>query len=99
MKGLFPEEYGLSGRELAAAAAVKFYVGEVEGARSELKTIMGNGSVDGLALAAFIDRTVAYSIDNAQIAELQQVKGSLIVQDISVDLLDFLMKLQKASLQ
>ena len=91
MKGLFPEEYGLVGRELAAAAVVKFYVGEVEGARAELKGIMGNGSIDGLALADFIDRAVAYSKGRAQIAELQQVKGDLIVQDIGVDLLDFLM--------
>lgn len=98
MKGLFPEEYGLSGRELAAAAVVKFYVDEVEGARSELETIMDNGSVDGLALATFIDRAVAYSIDNAQIAELQQVKGTLIVQDISVDLLDFFMDCCKAKM-
>ena len=92
MKGLFPEEYGLSGRELAAAAVVKFYVGEVEEARAELESVMGDGSVDGLALAAFIDRAVAYSNDKTQIVEaVQQVKGSLIVQDISVDLLDFLM--------
>ena len=52
---------------------------------------MDNGSVDGSALAAFIDRAVAYSKGQAQIAELQQVKGTLIVQDIGVDLLDFLM--------
>ena len=91
MKGLFPEEYGLAGRELAAAAVVKFYIGEVEGARAELESIMGNGSVDGLALAAFIDRAVAYSKGRAQIAELQQVKGDLIVQEIGVNLLDFLM--------
>ena len=91
MKELFPEEYGLTGRELAAVTVVKFYVGEVEGARVELEGIMDNGSVDGHALAAFIDRAVAYSIGQARINELQQVKGSLIVQDISVDLLDFLM--------
>lgn len=94
MKGMYPEEYGLTGRELAAAAVVKFYVGEVDGARKELEDIMDNGSVDGLALAVFIDRAVAYSKGRAQIEELQQVKGSLIVQDIGVDLLDFLMELQ-----
>lgn len=91
MKGTYPEEYGLTGRELAAAAVVKFYVGEVDGARKELEDIMDNGSVDGLALATFIDRAVDYSKGQAQIVELQQVKGSLIVQDIGVDLLDFLM--------
>lgn len=91
MKGLFPEEYGLTGRELAAAAVVKFYIGEIEGARAELEGIMGNCSVDGLALAAFIDRAVAYSKGRAQIEELQLVKGILIMQDISVDLFDFLM--------
>ena len=91
MKGLFPEEYGLTGRDLAAAAVVKFYVGEVEGTRVELEAVMYNGSVDGPALAAFIDRAVDYSIGQARINELQQVKGSLIVQNISVDLLDFLM--------
>lgn len=91
MKELFPEKYGLTGRELAAAAVVEFYVGEVEGARAELEVIMGNASVDGLALAAFIDRAVAYSRDRVQIEELMQVKGDLIVQDIGVDLLDFLM--------
>ena len=52
---------------------------------------MGDGSVDGLALAAFIDRAVVYSKSPAQINELQQVKGYLIVQDIGVGLLDFLM--------
>lgn len=91
MKGLFPEEYGLTGRELAAAAVVKFYIGEIEGTRAELEGIMGNCSVDGLALAAFIDRAVAYSKGRAQIEELQLVKGILIMQDISVDLFDFLM--------
>ena len=91
MKGLFPEEYGLIGGELAAAAAVKFYIGGVEETKSELEGIMGNGSVDGLALAAFIDRAVTYSQGRAQINELQQIKGDLIVQDIGVDLLDFLM--------
>ena len=98
MKGLFPEEYGLTGRELAAAAVVKFYVSEVDGARNELEGIMGNGSVDGLALAAFIDRAVAYSEGQAQIAELHQVKGDLIVQNIGVDLLDFLMDCCKAKM-
>ena len=92
MKGLFPEEYGLTGRELSAAAVVKFYIGDVDGARKELEGIMGNGSVDGLALTAFIARAVAYSKGKAQIAEpIRRVKGTLIVQDISVDLLDFLM--------
>ena len=91
MKGMYPEEYGLTGRELAAAAVVKFYVGEVEGTRAELESVMDNGSVDGPALADFIDWAVAYSKGQAQIAELQQVKGTLIVQDIGVDLLDFLM--------
>ena len=91
MKGLFPEEYGLTGRELAAAAVVKFYVCEVDGTRKELEGIMGNGSVDGLALVALIDRAVAYSNGRAQIEVLQRVNGSLIVQDIGVDLLDFLM--------
>lgn len=91
MKGLFPEEYGLTGWELAAAAVVKFYVSEVEGARAELEGIMDNGSIDGRGLAAFIDRAVAYSKGQAQIEELQQVKGDLIVQGIGVDLLDFLM--------
>ena len=98
MKGLFPEEYGLTGRELAAAAVVIFYVGEVEGTRAELEAVMDNGSVDGPALAAFIDRAVAYSKDRAQINELRQVKGDLIVQDIGVGLLDFLMELQKVAI-
>lgn len=91
MKELFPEEYGLVGRELAAAAVVKFYVNEIDGARKELEGIMGNGSVDGLALVALIDRAVAYSNGRAQIEVLQRVNGSLIVQDIGVDLLEFLM--------
>lgn len=92
MKGLFPEECGLTGRELAAAAVVKFYVGEVDGARVELEAVMSNGSVDGLALAGFIDRAVAYSKGRAQIEELvRRVKGDLIVQNVSVDMLNFLM--------
>lgn len=95
MRELIPEEYGLFGIELAAAAVVKFYVGKVEGMRAELEAVMSNGSVDGSALAAFIDRAVAYSIGKARINELQQVKGSLIVQDISVDLLIFLMDCYK----
>lgn len=76
MKGLFPEEYGLTGRELAAAAVVKFYIGEIEGARAELEGIMGNCSVDGLALAAFIDRAVAYSKGRAQFEELHLIRGA-----------------------
>ena len=48
---------------------------------------MDNGSVDGPAPAAFIDQAVAYSKSRAQINELLQLKGTLIVQDISVDLL------------
>lgn len=92
MKGMYPEEYGLTGREMAAVATVKFYVGEVEGTRAELETIMDNGSVDGPALADFIDRAVDYCKGRAQIEELVRlVKGTLIVQDISVDLFDFLM--------
>ena len=39
MRELIPEEYGLVGRELAAAAVVKFYVGEVEGTRAERKSM------------------------------------------------------------
>ena len=55
---------------------VKFYIGEVEGAKAELEGIMDNGSVDGLALTAFIDRAVAYSKGKAQIAEpIRRVKG------------------------
>ena len=91
MRELISEEYGLVGRELAAAAVVKFYVGEVEGARNALEGIMGDGSVDGRALAAFIDRAVVYSKSRAQINELQRGKGTLIVQDIGMGLLDFLM--------
>ena len=82
------------GRELAAAAVVKFYVEEVEGTRAELEAVMDNGSVNGPALTAFIDRAVAYSKSRAQINNLQQLKGTLIVQDIGVGLLDFFMKLQ-----
>lgn len=48
MKDLFPEQYGLTGHELAAAAMVKFYINEV-GAKAELKNIMGS-EVDGAAL-------------------------------------------------
>ena len=91
MRERIPEEYGLTGRELAAAAVVKFYIREVDGARTELESIMGEGSVDGLALAAFIDQAVVYSKGRARINELQQLKGTLIVQDIGVDLLNFFM--------
>lgn len=77
MKGLFPEEYGLVGRELAAATVVKFYVSEVEGTRAELEAVMGNGSVDGLALAAFIDRAVAYSKGRAQVNEFAAGQGNV----------------------
>lgn len=99
MRELIPEEYGLTGRELAAAAVVRFYIGDVDSASKELEGIMGNGSVDGLALADFIDRAVAYSKGQAQIAELiRRVKGTLIVQDISVDLLDFLIDCCKAEM-
>lgn len=60
---------------------------------------MGNNCVDGLALTAFLDRAVAYSKGQAQITELiRQVKGDLIVQDISVGLLDFLMDCCKAEM-
>lgn len=58
-------------------------------AKRIFSTSMDNGSVDGPAPAAFIDQAVAYSKSRAQINELLQLKGTLIVQDISVDLLDF----------
>lgn len=44
MRELIPEEYGLVGRELAAAAVVKFYVGEVEGTRAERKSMICSSS-------------------------------------------------------
>lgn len=97
MKGLFPEEYGLVGRELAVAAVVKFYVNDVDGAGAELEDIMGSDSIDGSALAAFIDRAVAYSKDRVPSLPMQ-VKGTLIVQDIGVDLLDFIMDCGKAEM-
>ena len=63
-------------------------------AKRIFSTSMDNGSVDGPAPAAFIDQAVSYSKSRAQINELLQLKGTLIVQDIGVGLLDFFMKLQ-----
>lgn len=64
MKELFPEQYGLAGHELAAAAMVKFYINEV-GAKAELKNIIGS-EVDGAALADLIDRAAAYCAERTK---------------------------------
>lgn len=70
MKELFPEQYGLAGHELAAAAMVKFYINEV-GAKAELKNIIGS-DVEAL---------------------MQKVSDRMIVQNISMEMLEFLMRL------
>lgn len=92
MKDLFPEKYGLTGHELAAAAMVKFYINEV-GAKAELKNIMG-GEVDGAALADLIDRVAAYSAERTKGSDvealMQKVSGRIIVQNISMEMLEFL---------
>lgn len=92
MKDLFPEQYGLTGRELAAAAMVKFYIKEV-GAKAELKNIIGS-EVDGATLADLIDRAAAYSAERTKgsdvAALMQKVSGRIIVQNISVEMLEFL---------
>nr|DAE05121.1 MAG TPA: hypothetical protein [Siphoviridae sp. ctvNP11] len=95
MKDLFPEQYGLTGHELAAAAMVKFYINEV-GAKAELKNIMGS-EVDGAALADLFDRAAAYCVErtkgsNAAVL-MQKVNGKGIVQNVSVEMLEFLMRL------
>ena len=89
---LFPEQHGLTGHELAAAAMVKFYINEA-GAKGELKNIMGS-EVDGAALADLIDKAVAYCSERTKgsdvVALMQKVSGSVIVQNISVEMLEFL---------
>ena len=92
MKELFPEKYGLTGHELAAAAMVKFYINEV-GSKGELKSIMGS-EIDGAALADLIDKAAAYCAEQTKGGDaavlMQKVSGRLIVQNISVDMLEFL---------
>ena len=92
MKDLFPEQYGLTGHELAAAAMVKFYINEV-GSQGELKSIVGS-EVDGAALADLIDRATAYCAErtkgNDGEALMRKVGGRMIVQNISMDMLEFL---------
>lgn len=96
MKDLFPEQYSLTGHELAAAAMVKFYINEV-GAKGELKNIMGS-EVDGAALANLIDRAAAYSAERTKGSDvealMQKVSGRMIVQNISMEMLEFLTDLQ-----
>ena len=92
MKELFPEQYGFTGHELAAAAMVKFYINEV-GAKGELKNIMGS-EVDGAALADLIDKAVVYCTERTKGSEvealMQKVSGRIIVQNISMEMLEFL---------
>ena len=92
MKDLFPEQYGLTGHELAAAAMVKFYINEV-GAKGKLKNIVGS-EVDGAALADLIDRAAAYCAEqtkgNDVEALMQKVSGRMSVQNISMEMLEFL---------
>lgn len=92
MRDLFPERYGLTGLELAAAAMVKFYINEV-GAKGELKNIIGS-EVDGAALAALIDKVAAYCVERTKGSEaavlMQKVNGRVIVQNVSVGMLEFL---------
>ena len=95
MKELFPEQYGLAGHELAATAMVKFYINEV-GAKAELKNIIGS-EVDGAALADLIDRAAAYCAEQNKGSDvealMQKVSGRIIVQNISMEMLEFLMRL------
>ena len=92
MKDLFPEQYGLTGHELAAAAMVKFYINEI-GVKVELKNIVGS-EVDGAALADLIDRAAAYCAEQTKGSDaealMQQVSGRMIVQNISMEMLEFL---------
>lgn len=92
MKDLFPEQYGLTGQELAAAAMVKFYINEV-GAKAELKNIVGS-EVDGAALADLIDKAAAYCAEQTRGSEaaalMQKISGRIIVQNISVRMIGFL---------
>ena len=92
MKDLFPEMYGLTGHELAAAAMVKFYINEV-GTKGELKNIVGS-EVDGTALADLIDRAAAYCAERTTGSDvealMQKVSGRIIVQSISMGMLEFL---------
>ena len=92
MKDLFPEQYGLTGHELAATAMVKFYINEV-GSKGKLKSIMGS-EVDGAALANLIDKAAAYCAEQTQGSDaallMQKVSGRLIVQNIGADMLEFL---------
>lgn len=92
MKELFPEQYGLAGHELAAAAIVKFYINEID-AKAELKNIIGS-EVDGAALADLIDRAVAYAAGRTKGSKaeklMQKVSGRMIVQNISMEMLEFL---------
>lgn len=92
MKDLFPEQYGLTGHELAAAAMVKFYINEI-GVKVELKNIVGS-EVDGAALADLIDRAAAYCAEQTKGSDvealMQKVSGRMIVQNISMEMLEFL---------
>ena len=92
MRDLFPERYGLTGHELAAAAMVKFYINEA-GAKGELKNIMGD-EVDGAALANLIDKATAYCVEQTKGSDaailMQKVSGRMIVQNISVEMMEFL---------
>ena len=96
MKDLFPEQYGLTGHELAVAAIVKFYINEA-GAKAELKNIMGS-EVDGAELADLIDKAAAYCAERTKGSDaealMQKVGGRKIVQNISVEMLEFLTDLQ-----
>ena len=96
MKDLFPEQYGLTGHELAAAAMVKFYINEV-GAKGELKNIVGS-EVDGAALADLIDKVAVYCAERTKGSDvealMQKVSGKMIVQNISMEMLEFMTDLQ-----
>ena len=96
MKDLFPEQYGLTGHELAAAAMVKFYINEV-GAKGGLKNIVGS-EVDGAALADLIDKAAVYCAERTKGSDaealVQRVNGRMIVQNISVRTIGFLTDLQ-----
>ena len=74
--------------ELAAAVALN----EV-GSKGELKSIMGS-EIDGAALADLIDKAAAYCAEQTKGGDaavlMQKVSGRLIVQNISVDMLEFL---------
>lgn len=108
MKDLFPEQYGLTGHELAAAAMVKQYV--MDNGMSDLAQAFDGNTVDAARLVHLIEKAKPHALAairqsslNAEVETrlaqaIESVKGSRVTGDINPKFLGFLEDLLKSNM-